>query len=151
MNFSQFKTCKTLFEDFYFALASGDFNSLKILIHDEGVFFNGMNKKETLDYLSVLIRDKDRPLNEYDFIYKNVGICFDFIFVRPAIEIRFVPNDPFSDLNALYNHRSFGEEACEISDEKLIRFAARFKDNMIFSLIHPKMITNDANEWICYN
>lgn len=151
MKFSQLKMSKIVFEDFFLALASGDLNSLKMVLHDEGVFFSGLNKKDTLDYLSNLIAEEGRPLNEYDFIYKNVGICFDFLFVLPAIEIRFVPDDPFSDVNPLYSHRSFGEEACIVAEEKLLRFAARFRDNRIVSLIHPKMIKNESNEWICYN
>lgn len=138
-------------KEFYLAFSSGDIVTLEKFLADDSVFFEAKNKSEAIGYLTQLLTAGDRPLFDFDFIYRNKGVCYDYIFLLPAIEIRFVLNDPFSDVNPPYKHRSFGDEPCAKTNERVLRFAGKIKDTQIINLIHPRIKLTKENEWYCYN
>ena len=136
---------RQLIDDFYLAFAEGDFQAIQELLHEKGVFFATMNRKQAINHLQNLV-NLERPLFDYDFIYKNDGESCDDIIGQRVLEIRFVPNDPFDDQNAPSIYQSLGMKPSAIANEKVILFALEIVEEKIVVLRHPAAVCKPKNK-----
>jgi hypothetical protein len=137
----------TLLKSFSLVLCSRDKYNVGLLLHDEGLFFDKMNKTVAEAHLFSII------FNEIEF-----GKLYN-IEVRHGVSLDHLPGQPVmefhcSEYTRIKTKEDEGEEYKELINKKIpktYRFAFSFKDELIFTIRKPQSCAYNIEELIQLN
>lgn len=127
-----------IMNDFCYAFSASDINGLMNLLHENGRFFNDLNKGRAAGELHKMMNGPKGIKSRNAFKY-NRGISLDIFPGQEVLEIRcYIQNfedDSMFDLDGFMGPK-FGEPAVEGKNEIVYRFVFRYQD---FKIIELKM------------
>lgn len=138
-----------LLQSFSFAFSANDSQNILGMLHDEGVFFGKMNKSRAIGNFYTLFFGKNGIHNKIH-IEINRGFALGYLSGQEVLEFRWSDFDPFNDSQVL-KKRFFGAEEDKSINERVIRLAFSFKDELIYSISIPHAFTGSLESMKCNN
>ena len=125
-----------IMNDFCYAFSAGDINGLMSLLHENGRFFNNLNKGRAAGEFHKMINSAKGIKTRNAFKY-NRGISLDIFPGQEVLEIRCYNQN--YDEESMFNLEGFlgpkfGEPAVESKNEIIYRFVFRYHDFKIIEL-----------------
>jgi len=125
-----------LLNDFSHTFSSSDINAILDLLHDQGRFFNGMNKGKAAGVFYKMIHGPKGVKSRNSFKY-NRGISLDIFPGQEVLEIRCY-NESFDDDSCFdfegFRGPKFGDPIVHSKNEIIYRFVFRYFEYKIFDL-----------------
>ena len=142
-----------LLNDFSHAFSSYDINAILDLLHDQGRFFNGMNKGKAAGVFHNMIHGPQGIKSRNSFKY-NRGISLDIFPGQEVLEIRCY-NQRFDDDSCFdfegYLGPKFGDPIVHSKNEIIYRFVFRYFEYKIFDLKMAQKAVSNSQKIISNN
>lgn len=138
-----------LLQSFSFAFSAHDSQNLLGMLHDDGAFFGKMNKSRAVGHFYTLFFGENGIQNKMH-IDINRGFALGCLSGQEVLEFRWSDFDPFNDSQVL-KKRFFGAEEDKSINERVIRLAFSFKDELIYSISIPHAFTGSLESMKCNN
>lgn len=138
-----------LLSTFITIFSASNFNNLKFIFHEDGVFFGNLNRQNAIGYFYNIFFSKyvSSKKNHIDI---NYGTTLDHLPGEMVLELRCSLKDPLSN-DFTKKSNKLGDKADASIEEAVYRFAITFKDNKIFTIRIPSKYIENWKELSKYN
>ena len=133
----QIQTSKLL-NCFLHAFIANDVNSIKGMLHDDGLYFGKYSKSKTAGYFYKLFFNEKNGIHDLFDVNVNRGIALNNIPGSEVLEIRCC--------HKIIEKSKFGSLEDIFIGEKVFRYCFLFKDNKIIDIQIPTRFIEKADE-----
>ena len=123
---------------FLHAFIANDVNSIKGMLHDDGLYFGKYSKSKTAGYFYKLFFNEKNGIHDLFDVNVNRGIALNKIPGSEVLEIRCC--------HKIIEKSKFGSLEDIFIDERVFRYCFLFKDNKIIDIQIPTRFIEKADE-----